>query len=337
MLEAAEIRREAARDGWRPEAFEKVARLLDLLVALRAHPYLRPRLALKGGTALNLFVLDAPRLSVDIDLNVVGAATRDAMLAERPRLEQAVAAVCGRTGLQVRRVAAEHAGGKWRVSYTSAFGRPASLEIDLNFLLRLPLWPVQVRASRPVGSLMARDVRVVDVHELAGGKLAALFDRAAPRDLFDAVELLQAGVLDERRLRVAFVVYGGTSRRDWRSVAADEIDADAVDIQRTLLPVLRADLAPRPEETGEWTAGLVTRCRRLLDVVLPLTDHEREFLTRLYERGEIVPALLTSDAELRDVILRHPALLWKAENVRRHVGATGGEPEPLDRSRAAEE
>jgi hypothetical protein len=41
-------------------------------------------MALKGGTALNLFHFDVPRLSVDIDLNYVGAIERDTMLAENP-------------------------------------------------------------------------------------------------------------------------------------------------------------------------------------------------------------------------------------------------------------
>ncbi len=67
------------------ETLEKVIRLLGLLNALRSHPFLKGRIALKGGTALNLFVFDVPRLSVDIDLNYIGARDRDTMLAERPR------------------------------------------------------------------------------------------------------------------------------------------------------------------------------------------------------------------------------------------------------------
>ena len=46
---------------------------IDLPESMRAHPFLGRRMALKGGTALNLFVLDFPRLSVDIDLNYIGA------------------------------------------------------------------------------------------------------------------------------------------------------------------------------------------------------------------------------------------------------------------------
>ncbi len=52
---------------------EKSVRLLTLLNAFCEHPQLAGKLALKGGTALNLFLFDVPRLSVDIDLNYVGA------------------------------------------------------------------------------------------------------------------------------------------------------------------------------------------------------------------------------------------------------------------------
>ena len=68
---------EAGSTGFRPEILEKVLHLLSLLEALRSHPFLKGTLALKGGTALNLFLLDLPRLSVDVDLNYVGAADRE--------------------------------------------------------------------------------------------------------------------------------------------------------------------------------------------------------------------------------------------------------------------
>jgi len=205
MLTDAELRREAAATGFRVEVIEKVIRLVELLETLRSHPFLKPRIALKGGTALNLFVFDVPRLSVDIDLNYIGAADRETMLADRSKLDQAIQAVCGRLGIQVRRTPSDHAGGKWRLSYTTVSGRPGTLELDVNFMLRTPLWPHEVIASHSVGSSSARDVPVLDAHELAAGKLAALFSREASRDLFDARELLRRGSLDRAKLRLGFV------------------------------------------------------------------------------------------------------------------------------------
>ena len=110
MLTRADLERAASASGFVPETLEKVLRLLELLDGMRSHPFLKTRFALKGGTALNLFEFDVPRLSVDVDINYVGA-DRAQMLADRPKVEQAVEAVCGRAGVQVKRVPSEHAGG----------------------------------------------------------------------------------------------------------------------------------------------------------------------------------------------------------------------------------
>lgn len=101
------------------DMLERVAQLLGLLDAIQRHPFLRGKLALKGGTALNLFVFDVPRLSIDIDLNYVGAESRDAMLAERPQLEEALRAVFGREDMASRQLTSEHAASR----YSSCFAR----------------------------------------------------------------------------------------------------------------------------------------------------------------------------------------------------------------------
>ncbi len=320
MLTEAELNREAATTGFRPETLEKVIRLLDLLDGLRSHPFLKSRIALKGGTALNLFIFDVPRLSVDIDLNYIGGVSRNTMLADRPNVDRAIQAVCGRQGIQVRRTPDDYAGGKWRLSYSTVTGRSGSLELDVNFMLRTPLWPPTISDSRSVGPVAATGVPVVDTHELAAGKLAALFSRNASRDLFDARELLQRGGLDRTKLKIGFVVYGGINRRDWREVSLDDVRADSSEVDQMLVPVLRGGTAPSRDQIATWTERLAADCRTLLASVLPLDEEEREFLNLLNERGEIVPELLTDDAQLQTVIRTHPGLLWKALNVRKHHG-----------------
>ena len=74
---------ESESTGFRPEILEKVFHLIGLLNGFNGHPFLKDRVALKGGTAVNLFIFDLPRLSVDIDLNYVGAPDKDTMLSER--------------------------------------------------------------------------------------------------------------------------------------------------------------------------------------------------------------------------------------------------------------
>lgn len=254
-----DLEREAAATGFAADTLEKVIRLLSLLNALRSHPFLNGRIALKGGTALNVFVFDVPRLSVDIDLNYIGARDRDTTLAERPRLEEAIQAVCGREGLTVRRVPAQHAGGKWRLSFASALLPSGKLELDVNYLLRLPLWAVHVKDSRRIGDFQATQVPVLDVHELAAGKLAALLARGASRDVFDAVEMLRGGELDAAKLRLAFVLYGGANQRDWCTVSADDVRLAPEDFKRELLPTLRAAAGEKRGELARTTMASMPR------------------------------------------------------------------------------
>ncbi|HYM96152.1 MAG TPA: nucleotidyl transferase AbiEii/AbiGii toxin family protein [Candidatus Sulfotelmatobacter sp.] len=313
------LRAEAEATGFREDVLEKVLRLLGLLDGLRAHPFLKGRLALKGGTALNLFHFDVPRLSVDIDVNYIGEAAREGMLAEKPKIEEAVVAVCKRDGLTVRRMPSEHAGGKLQLRYQSALGQGGNLEVDLNFMLRVPLWPIGPMDSRPVGSHRATQTPLLDYHEIAAGKLAALLARHASRDLFDAHRLL-ATDLDRSQLRIAFVVYGAMNRRDWRGVSADHLAYEKREVENELLPLLRIEEMPGPRALSKWANALLKECRERLGQVLPLAQSEREFLDRLLERGEIAPDLITQDAPLAERISAHPGLLWKALNVRKHRG-----------------
>ena len=156
--------------GFKAEMVEKVLHLLNLLNLLNSHPFLKGKWVLKGGTALNMFMLALPRLSVDIDLNYIGALDREEMLAERPRIEQAAQAVFSREGFTTKRVPNEHAGGKWRLSYQSLTGQSGNLEVDINFMFRQPLWDIQPADSHPLGDFQARNIPVLDIHELAAGK-----------------------------------------------------------------------------------------------------------------------------------------------------------------------
>ena len=61
------------------------------------------------------------------------------------------------------------------------------------------------REGSSLGSCLIADP-LIDVHELVAGKLAALFDRSASRDIFDVVGLLRGGQLQEELLRLGFVV-----------------------------------------------------------------------------------------------------------------------------------
>ncbi len=273
----------AEATGFRPEMLEKALLLLHLLEAIFHHPFLKNRLALKGGTALNLFLADLPRLSIDLDLNYVGSPKLEVMQTERPKVEEAIRAVCEREGFAIRRLPAEeeHAGGKWALRYESALGTGGNLEIDLNYMYRIPLWPLELRDSCSIGATRARGIPVLDLHELAAGKLVALLSRKASRDLFDVHFLLTSIDLDIARLRLAFVVYGAMSRRDWREVTIHDMDFSEKDLRHQLLPLLRRDFMDAVGNIRSWAT-------RIIDQSLT-TGFRRTQLGRLFKvyRGSV--------------------------------------------------
>ena len=61
----------AKKTGFLKNSLEKMFKQLDILSVLQTHPITKNAFVLKGGTALNLFILDIPRISVDIDLNYI--------------------------------------------------------------------------------------------------------------------------------------------------------------------------------------------------------------------------------------------------------------------------
>ena len=310
---------EAEATGFRPDLLEKAIQLLGLLEAIQSHPFLRGKLALKGGTALNLFVFDVPRLSVDIDLNYVGAEDREAMLDERPRLEEAMQTVFSRQDLGVRRIPQDHAGGKWSLRYPTAAGQSGRIDVDINYMYRVPLWPTTTMDSHSLGGWRATAIPVMDIHELAAGKVAALLARRRARDLFDSRQVLSMRGLDLQRLRMAFVVYGAMVRKDWRTVSDQDVAFDPSELSGQLVPALRIGAVQVPDAIG-YGNNLVDECRKALDALLPFNDAERAFLDLLLEEGKIDAALLTPDGVLQERIQAQPLLEWKAQNVRRHKG-----------------
>ncbi len=102
---------------------------------------------------------------------------------------------------------------------------------------------------------------MLDHHELTAGKLVALLARQQARDLFDSHRVLRMDSLDSSRLRLGFVVYGAMCRKDWRTVATDDLDFDAIDVARQLAPTLLVNATEVRANAMEYGMRLVEECR----------------------------------------------------------------------------
>lgn len=313
-LSDEELKKEAKGRGYRPEMIEKVYHLLDLLEKLMAVPYLSDRLALKGGTAINLFCTEQfPRLSVDIDLNYIGAVDRDIMQKERLELESILFDICKRNQYEFHRNPSSHAGGKAVLVYKSAGGTKGRLEIDLNYVYRIPLWEPEWRFSPSWPKSIK--AKVLDIHELAAGKLSALLDRQVSRDLFDSHKLLTEWPLDTEKLRLAFTVYSAMRKQGWHEIKIDNVIFSVKDIQDKLIPVLKNSEVPGTSfpKIQPWANKLVDECKTGLSIVLPFRENEIEFLNKIQKHNEIQPELISDDKEFCNRVRLHPLLHWRKQ------------------------
>ena len=317
---AQTLQRLADDTGHQPGTLEKVLRLLDLLQEIARDRILSDRLVLKGGTALNLFHLGLDRLSVDIDLNYVGALDRAAMETERPAVDAALDRLLASQGYGVRRKPDEHAGGKWLVGYASALGSNATLEVDVNYMARQPLFGMARMESLPLGDMRAREVLVLDLHEIVAGKLVALVDRHAARDLFDARRILSIDKLDWNRIKAAVLAMGASGRHDWRNRSVDAIEGDPREFRNKLAVCLPRDRFAARGEVDAWIDETVALCRESFAFLFDLTANERAFLDGVLERGEIDAELLDIAPAFRARIANMPMLVWKTRHVRKHRG-----------------
>jgi hypothetical protein len=315
---AQTLQRLASETGLQAGTLEKVLRLLDVLQDIAGDERLAGRLVLKGGTALNVFHLRLDRLSVDIDLNYVGALDLAAMEAERPKLDDALNRLLTGMGYTIRRQPGEHAGGKWIGRFTSALGGGATLEVDVNYMARQPLFGVNRMDSVALGGVQARAIPVLDLHEVVASKLVALIDRTAARDLFDARRILTIPDLDWARIKAAMLAYGASGRRDWRKASIDDIGGDPRELRQKLAVCLPQNAFAAAGGVEAWIEQSVAACREQLAPLFEFTPNEAAFLDGVLDRREIDASGLAVNLEIQARIASMPMLLWKAQNVRSH-------------------
>lgn len=296
------------KTGFLAETVEKVVRLAEILAEIQSHPFLSGKLILKGGTAIHLFWIHGKRLSVDLDLNYIGSVGRKEMLEEKPKLEKALERLCNALGYSIIRIPVEHAGGKWRLGYVGCFGQSQVLELDVNYLYRVPIWGTEQHSFYAPG-MEGVNCTFPLVHplELWAGKIVAALLRAEPRDLFDLLYIPKI-VAKSKHLKRTIILIGSGQREDWRKVSPDifyELTPDQ--IHTRLAPVLNT------QEKVNWT-GLARKAHLLVKPFLRLKGKEKLYLDTLEDKGEYHPEILFPETEMHQRLGQHPVLLWKAKN-----------------------
>lgn len=302
----------AKERDYRPEFLEKTLRLLAFLRDVGQHSYLGPRLALRGGTAINLFLADAPRLSVDADLSYVGAEGRDEMLRERPELKRRLLEIAEAQGYAIGRNADEHAQESQELTYTTVMGGKDKVKVETNFLLRIPLLPPVRKSAITLLEGFDCSFALSSTEEIYAGKTKALVERFAPQDLFDVFRLLESGELPESDpIRYLTTFFLATVPNDPRAFSAKKLPwPHDGELKNTLHPFIRKGEVPK-------VAVLKKKVQPFLKSLLKWDKRQSAFLDAVMGGKSDGSLLFPDDPTLAAKISRHPALLWKIQNLHR--------------------
>ncbi|MES9922492.1 MAG: nucleotidyl transferase AbiEii/AbiGii toxin family protein [Candidatus Thiodiazotropha endolucinida] len=274
---------------------ELVMRVLPLV----AH---EPHFALKGGTAINLFVRDLPRLSVDIDLTFLPLDNRDTALTT---IEDRLNGIAGNIERVFPDTSVNATPGEDNCILRlqiSASG--VSIKIEVSPVLRgSVLEPKEMAVMDSVADQFGYvETNVLAMEELYAGKLIAALDRQHPRDLFDVMMLFEnEGISPE--LADLFVIYLICSNRPIAELLAPNM--------QPLQPVFDQQFQGMSLQTVTVEQLEQTRNTMIETLHLRLTENHKHFLLS-FKSGEPNWDLLKYSyaQEL-------PAVRWKLQNIRR--------------------
>jgi len=184
--------------------YKQVQLLLKLLPLIHKEN----ELALKGGTAINLFFREMPRLSVDIDLTYLPIAERDASL-------QGITKILGRLKEKANKLLPRAVVNERKLSNTEYWSGlivqedGVLVKVEVNTTLRGAVNPpVELSLSDKASELFEMDVTVqsLSFEDVYAGKMCAALDRQHPRDFYDIKHLLENESISDK-LRRTFLIY----------------------------------------------------------------------------------------------------------------------------------
>lgn len=276
----------------------------QLMLRTMPHVTAEDCFALKGGTAINLYVRNVPRLSVDIDLTYLPLEPRDTALANIGEALQRIAAairrtVPGATVQEIRTRGAEH------ISKLTVSTADATIKIEPNLVLRGTVFPpVEHELSEQAELLfeVSATASTLAVADLYGGKLCAALDRQHPRDIFDVKVLMEnEGITDE--IRTAFIIYLASHDRPMSELLEPKL--------KDFRQVFEQEFSGMTDVEVDHDELVAVRDRLIETIKYTMTENEKKFLLSI-KQGQ-------PDWDLMPVpgIEQLPAIQWKLINIRK--------------------
>ncbi len=293
---------------------EKVFRLNEILKHLNENPFFEKLLVLKGGTAINLTILDLPRLSVDIDLDFTIECTKEEMLKTRENVNHNLLNYMFTQGYALSpNTKNPHSLDSWIFYFQNSGGNRDNLKVEINYSMRNHLLPLIKRRVKIDFMQSDYDVKTLSTLELFGGKIKALIERTAPRDLYDVFNMLKYNIIDPkehellRKIVIFYICVGGSDS------LITSYDIDRINkikfpqIRSTLLPVLKKN-----EKFDFENAKTEVTC--FLSKLLMITEKEMAFIEN-FTNNRYLPDLLFEDIDIVNRVKNHPMAIWKTSKM----------------------
>ena len=304
-LTADNIRATAKTTGFIKDNVEKVMRLIDILEAVFSTKW-KDKLVLKGGTAINMFYMGMPRLSVDIDLDYTGT-SREEMLADKEALAIYLKDSLFQKNYSLSNASKSYFGlDSYVFQYLNNAGNRDVIKVEINYLDRTHIFPVNRKTVDVLGYKGEIEISVLNEYELYGSKLAALIDRSKPRDVYDVYRMIQSRLLEDTEiLKKCLIFYncvgGDASVLDFHT---DKFNAMSKrDFDRMLKPMLS-----KSAKFDYKTA--IDEIQQYLDKLLCFTAEERLFVEEFRDKN-YSPEKLFDNHSIALRLAWHPMAFWK--------------------------
>ncbi|MBU4361294.1 nucleotidyl transferase AbiEii/AbiGii toxin family protein, partial [bacterium] len=284
--------------------------LEQLLKEINRHPELREGLALKGGTAINFLYFRYPRLSVDLDFNFIAGIEKEEKDKESPKIDEALRTIFKFEKYECENIS-DYGLNEYFLKYINSSGNIDRIKVEINFLQRLTLLGTEKRSFLSPFDESGLVVNTLKGPELFAGKILALVDRLAPRDIYDIYILLREKVnLNKVLLKKIFIFFGCLSRNDFRQYHPNDIERITErDIKGKLLPLLRKDEKLKADDMMKIVIPFLRK------EIFNFTPEELEYIDRFF-KGDFKPEILFGKLLDSTDLERHPMVIWKQRHLK---------------------
>lgn len=295
---------------------ERVLRLVDILKFINEYEEIKGKLALKGGTSINLAYYNYLRLSVDIDLDYIGSLDKDIMLKDRTIIEKSILTYVESNNMQYRpdKSRKTHALDSFVFNYNNYFNSSDMLKIEINYMNRVHLFECEYKQ---ITLPMASDVNILSLNkfDLFASKMNALIYRTTIRDIYDIYNMINLKTIKPEEMEffkkslIFYLLLSTEDKLDIKLLFDECIKRMSAFCNKRLPQYLTATLTENDSFEINKAVSLISEF--LNELKSRITNGEFLFINEFpYNQNS-----LFNDKCIDGKIANHPMIKWKQFNL----------------------